>query len=227
MVHLQNVSKIFRTSRGLVKALDEVNFHVEPGEFVVVRGPSGCGKSTLLLTIGAMQRPTKGAVQVAGAEIYAYSAPKRAEFRAQNIGFVFQMFHLVPYLNILENILLAAHRRNNQCRTDARTLIDRLSLTERLYHKPADLSAGERQRTAIARALITRPRIILADEPTGNLDPDNAAEVMRHLAEFHHAGGTVIVVTHGSVADQHADRIIHLRQGQISQVQDALPVKKN
>jgi ABC-type lipoprotein export system ATPase subunit len=217
MVHLENVSKIFRTKRGPVKALDELTLHVREGEFVVIRGPSGCGKTTVLLTAGAMQHPTQGTVRIAGDDIYALSTPQRAAFRAQNIGFVFQMFHLVPYLSILENVMLAANRKNNDRQDQARALIGRLGISDRIDHKPADLSAGERQRTAIARALISHPRIILADEPTGNLDPDNAAEVMRYLADYHHAGGTVIVVTHGAVADQHADRIIHLQQGSVVQ----------
>ncbi len=218
MVSLENVSKIYQTRRGKVKALDEIDLRLAEGEFVVVRGASGCGKTTLLLAIGGMLRPTNGRVLVNGDDVYAMGEGQRAKFRAQNIGFVFQMFHLVPYLNVAENALLPAGVvKDGAERPEARELLARLNISEREYHKPSELSAGERQRTAIARALLNRPKIILADEPTGNLDPENAAEVMGYLAEFHRDGGTVIVVTHGSMVDQYADRVIHLRGGGIDE----------
>ena len=217
MVYLENISKIYRTRHGEVKALSEVSFQVKEGEFVVIRGPSGSGKTTLLLTIGGMLRPTKGRVIVDKSEIYKMSERERARFRAENIGFVFQMFYLVPYLNVIENALLAADVGANQQirRTEARDLLKRLRLSDREQHKPSELSVGEKQRTAVARAMLNRPEIILADEPTGNLDPETAAEVIGYLSEFHRNGGTVIVVTHGSVADKYADHIIHLREGRI------------
>lgn len=216
MVRLEKVSKIYRTRRGNVKALDEVSLHIKESEFAVVRGPSGSGKTTLLLSIGGMLRPTEGQVIANGRDIYAMSKQERAKFRAENIGFIFQLFHLVPYLNIIENVLLPVGvGKNWSGRTDARKLLKRLNLSERDYHKPSELSAGEKQRTAIARALLNQPRIILADEPTGNLDPENAGQIIGYLSEFHRGGGTVIVVTHGMVADQYADRIIYLREGQI------------
>ena len=218
MVSLENVSKIYRTRRGQVKALDGIDLQFEEGEFVVVRGASGSGKTTLLLAIGGMLRPTNGRVLVNGDDVYAMSEGQRAKFRAQNIGFVFQMFHLIPYLNVVENTLLPAGVVKDRAeRPEARKLLERLNISEREHHKPSELSAGERQRTAIARALLNRPKIILADEPTGNLDPENAAEVMGYLAEFHRDGGTVIVVTHGGIVDQYADRIIHLREGGIGE----------
>ena len=228
MVQLENISKIYRsrvaefeegrTRRGEVKALNEVNLHIREREFIVIRGPSGSGKTTLLFAIGGMLRPTSGRAIVDGNDIYAMSKRKRAKFRAENIGFVFQMFHLVPYLSVVENALLpAGATRNPAGRPEARELLKRLRLSGREYHRPAELSVGERQRTAIARAMLNRPKIILADEPTGNLDPDNAAEAIGYLAEFHSGGGTVIVVTHGSIADQYADRIIHLREGCIEE----------
>ena len=213
MVQLENISKIYKTRRGQVKALDEISFQVREGEFVVVRGPSGSGKTTLLLAIGGMLHPTSGQVFVGEKDIYAMSKRERARFRAENIGFVFQMFHLVPYLNVIENTLLASGTRAN--RSEAEKLLERLGMSGREHHKPSELSAGERQRTAIARALLNHPRIILADEPTGNLDPENAAQVIGYLAEFHRGGGTVVVVTHGVVVDQYSDRITYLQGGQV------------
>ena len=218
MIHFENVSKIYRTRHGEVKALDEVSFQVKEDEFVVVRGPSGSGKTTLLLTVGGMLRPTEGQVIVDGNDIYSMSERERARFRAENIGFVFQMFHLVPYLTVIENALLASGAGRNQMgREETRKLLKRLRMSKRESHKPSELSAGEKQRTAIARALLNHPKIVLADEPTGNLDPKNAAEVIGYLAEFHHDYGTVIVVTHGKEADQYADRIIYLQEGRIEE----------
>jgi len=240
MVHLENVVKIYppdvwrasQTRRGVCKALDEVTLGIEKGRFVVICGPSGSGKTTLLMTIAVMLRPSSGIVSIEGQNIYAQTSRARARFRAQNIGFVFQEFALVPYLNVLQNILLAGSlaprfrgdklapaEAGAGTATDhakgARELIEKLGLTDRIYHKPSQLSAGEKQRTAIARALLNRPKIILADEPTGNLDPDNAAAVLRYLDEFHRQGGTVILTTHGPAAREFADRIVYLRNGKI------------
>lgn len=218
MISIENVSKIYRTRHGEIKALDQVSFHVREGEFLVVRGPSGSGKTTLLLCIGGMLRPTRGKVIVNGSDVSAMSERERARFRAENIGFVFQMFHLIPYLNVIENAVLPVGVGLNRADwMQAREVLKRLGLTDRERHKPSELSAGERQRTAMARALLNQPKMILADEPTGNLDPDNAAEVVKYLKDFHRGGGTVIVVTHGIVADQYADRIIHLQEGRVVQ----------
>ena len=214
MVHLSNVSKLYRVGHNEVKALNEVNLHVEKGEFVVIRGPSGSGKTTLLLIIGGMLRPTSGVVTLNGKEIYTLNDRKRAGFRAENIGFVFQMFHLLPYLNCIENVLLPTGiGTNRREKTEAMEMLKRLRLMNRSYHKPFELSAGECQRTAIARALFNKPKVILADEPTGNLDPDNTTKVIGYLADFQRDGGTVIVVTHGEEVDQYADRILHLKEG--------------
>ena len=236
MVELKNITKTYRTRRGDVQALRDVNLRIEKGEFVALCGPSGSGKTTLLMTVAAMLRPTAGTVCVEQRDLYAMSIRDRAEFRARNIGFVFQMFHLVPYLNIVENVLLARHspggspgrlgplaggpsapggRSEAPKRQAAEELLKRFGLAERASHKPAELSAGEKQRAAMARALFNRPRIILADEPTGNLDPANAESVLGHLSEFHRGGGTVIVATHGPAAGRFADRIVYLRNGGI------------
>jgi ABC-type lipoprotein export system ATPase subunit len=151
-------------------------------------------------------------------DIYALNQQDRARFRARHIGFVFQMFHLVPYLNISENIKLAARLEGETDRADeVPRLLDQLGLAGRATHKPGELSAGEKQRTAIARALLNRPKIILADEPTGNLDPDNAGMVMKHLADFQRSGGTVLVATHGGATDEFETRVISLRDGRLDE----------
>jgi len=218
MINLEKVCKIYRTRRGDIKALDEINLHIKKGEFVVVRGPSGSGKTTLLLSIGGMLHPTEGKIIAKGRDLYAMSKSARARFRAENIGFVFQMFHLVPYLDVVENVLLSSGVGENRYgRKEAEESLNRLNLLERLHHKPSELSTGEIQRTATARALLNKPTIVLADEPTGNLDPENTDEIIRYLKEYHGDGGTVIVVTHGTAVDQFADRVIRLKDGHIEE----------
>ena len=218
MIRIEQASKTYRTKRGEVTALAAFDCEIKGGEFVSIVGPSGSGKSTLLLMMGAMLRPTSGTVTVADRDIYALGQQERAGLRATEIGFVFQMFHLVPYLSVLDNVLLAGLRGAREgIRGQAEKLIEEIGLSHRIDHKPTELSAGERQRAAIARALITSPKIILADEPTGNLDPENAAEVVRHLKAFQSEGGTVVSVTHGAAISEAADRVIPLgsasRQG--------------
>ncbi len=216
MIRCDEVTKIFRKNGSEVTSLDRFTAKVAKGEFVAVRGPSGSGKTTLLLTLGGMQRPSDGSVQLAGRDLYALSPAERARLRSSEIGFVFQMFHLVPYLDLLGNVLLACPGKPSaEVRQRADGLMDELGLADRASHRPGELSAGERQRLAVARALLNRPKLILADEPTGNLDPENAAEVIRHLAEFHRGGGTVVLVTHGAAADAHADRTLRLEQGRL------------
>ena len=322
MFTLENISKTYRTRHGLVAALRDVTLRIAQGEFIVLRGPSGSGKTTLLMMLAGMLRPTAGAVLADGKDLYAMSARARAQFRAANVGFVFQMFHLLPYLNARDNILFAAGAARNtaaprvaepapdattstaaaspnsaatssvatptaaasansaapssaatstaaasansaapsssaatsaavtstgaasansaapssaatptaaasansaapsfsavtSATSEADRLIRELGLTGREHHTPAQLSAGEKQRTAIARALINRPRVLLADEPTGNLDPENARAVYEYFARFHRAGGTVVVATHGGDAEPHAQRLIQMNQGRL------------
>lgn len=211
MIRIEKATRTYRTKRGDVTALAEFDCEIESGEFISIVGPSGSGKSTLLLMMGAMLRPTAGTVTLDGRDVYALGQKERARLRGAEIGFVFQMFHLVPYLSVLDNILLASRLRNTEgTRSRATALADEMGLSRRISHKPSELSAGERQRAAIARALITSPKLILADEPTGNLDPDNAAEVVRHLKEFQSNGGTVVAVTHGTAISEAADRVIPL-----------------
>jgi len=218
MLRFENVTTLRATIHGEIRILDRLCLEVKAGEFVVLRGPSGCGKTTLLLTAGGMLRPTSGQVTVDGRDLYALSGRERNRFRGQHLGFVFQMFHLLPYLNARENILLAADTNRGDAtatRERAQELLKRLGLEPREQHRPAALSTGERQRTAIARALLNQPKLVLADEPTGNLDPDNAAEVLRQLQAFHETGGTILLVTHGAGADTYADRILEMRAGSI------------
>jgi len=217
MLILQDLTKTYRTRAGEVKALDGVSLQIDKGEFVAVCGPSGSGKTTLLMMIAAMLRPSGGTVRFDDHDVYEMTGPARARFRAETIGFVFQMFHLVPYLNVLENVLLAAAVvRRRDGKTQAQELLQRLGLQHRLGHRPSELSAGEKQRTAIARALLNQPRLILADEPTGNLDPENARCVLQHLRDFQQGGGMVIVATHGPAAQEFATRTISLREGRLA-----------
>ncbi len=216
MIHLENVTKTYATTDGPVHALSGVTLDVAPGEFVAVRGPSGCGKSTLLMITGAMATPSSGRVGVAGENVLAMSGAARARLRAEKIGFVFQMFHLLPYLTVLENVVAAAvSGREAAAKRRGRELLERFQLGPRLRHRPAELSTGERQRVAVARALVNQPRLILADEPTGNLDPDSASAVLDLLADFHCQGGTVLLVTHQEAAAERAQRTISLREGGI------------
>ncbi len=217
MISFQNVTKTYRTRRGELRALDNINLKIRENEFLVVRGPSGSGKTTFLLCAGGMLRPTEGEITFDEKNIVAMNEKDRATWRAENIGFVFQMFHLVPYLSVLENVMLP--QGVGSCpatKKRASEIIERLRLSHREFHKPSELSAGERQRVAIGRAMLNNPKIILADEPTGNLDPENESEVIGYLADFHRSGGTVVVVTHGTAADEYAQRIVHIRDAQIA-----------
>ena len=211
---VEGIGKTYRGARGTVEALAGVSLAVDAGELVVVQGPSGCGKSTLLLAAGGLLEPDAGSVQLEGRDLYALSSEQRARLRAKRVGFIFQQFHLVPYLSVLENVLapsLAAPVAG--ARERARELIVRFGLGERMEHLPAELSTGERQRAALARALLNRPQLLLADEPTGNLDQKNSELVLQHLADFARSGGAVLLVTHDADASRQAQRVIRLERG--------------
>ena len=213
---VENITKIYHTSNKQIRALDEVSLQVNTGEFVVVEGPSGSGKSTLLLTAGSLLTPDEGQILIDGQNPYALSSDERAKFRAEKIGFVFQQFHLIPYLSVLENILTPSIlTKGKNSHEDAMQLIKRFGLTERVHHVLAELSTGERQRTALARAFINSPNLILADEPTGNLDRENAEIVIKSLVEFANMGGSVFLVTHDAYAVQYANRSLHLENGRM------------
>lgn len=216
MLRLENISKIYRTERGPIRAVNDATLHVKAGEFVAVRGPSGSGKTTLLLAAGGLLRPDSGTVRVNGTEPYSLSAEARARFRAEQIGFVFQQFHLLPYLTVLENVLAAALPRPRADAADrARFLLEKLGLAERLDHLPAALSTGEKQRTALARALFHAPPLLLADEPTGNLDEANGQKVLEGLAEHTRKGGAVLLVTHDPRAASFAHRRLLMENGKL------------
>lgn len=207
MIELDHVRKQW----GEVVGLDDVSLRVEPGEFVCVQGPSGGGKTTLLLTIGGMMRPTNGRVRLEGCDLYDLGGGARAALRGRLLGFVFQMYHLIPYLSVRENIRMGG---GDEAR--AAMWMEKFGLSPRATHRPSRLSAGEQQRTALARALIHDPKLVLCDEPTGNLDPENAAAVFRILDEYRSGGGTVIVATHGALAEKHATRTVRLRGGRMA-----------
>lgn len=219
ILDLQKVSKTYRGRTGEVRAVDGVSLSLNAGEFVAVRGPSGCGKSTLLLLSGGLLAPDSGDVTVAGEEPYLMSTDARSRFRAANVGFVFQQFHLVPYLSVLENVLAPSIANKtaaaDETLTRARSLVVHFGLEDRIDHVPGELSSGERQRTALARALLNQPKLLLADEPTGNLDEENAELVLTHLGEFAASGGAVLLVTHDASAAARASRTVFLDSGKV------------
>jgi len=217
LLQIENLSKFYPGTEGAVRAVDGVSLAVRSGDFVAVRGPSGCGKTTLLLAAGALLQPTHGRVLINGQDPYALAPGQRARFRATNIGFVFQQFHLVPYLDALDNILAPTLALGSDGRSGARAhaLAEQFGLTDRLHHVPAALSTGERQRVALARALINCPKLLLADEPTGNLDEKNGQIVLHYFAEFAHKGGAVLLVTHEPHVDDHANRIMNMTRGML------------
>jgi putative ABC transport system ATP-binding protein len=201
-----------------VKALDGVSFEVGQGELVTVNGPSGCGKTTLLLVCGGLLFPDEGAVFLNNRDLYSISSKGRDQERSMNIGFVFQQFYLIPYLNILENVMIPSVGVNlysSSIQERAERFIHQFNLAHRIYHKPGELSTGERQRVALARALMNQPNILLADEPTGNLDDDNAEVVLNYFSNFAREGGAVLLVTHDSRIGNYAHRRYRMETGKI------------
>ena len=216
MIQFEHVHKTYRTATSEVAAISDLSLSINEGEFIAVRGPSGCGKSTLLSLAGGLVLPTQGRIVIDGQPVSEMTAAQRSAFRGEKIGFVFQMFHLLPYLTIIENVVVAGSEVASAAVGErAETLLSDFGLSDRLTHRPGELSAGERQRVALARALLNRPRLLLADEPTGNLDPENASGVLELLAQFHKQGGTILLVTHHDRAAAYADRSLALDQGRL------------
>ncbi len=215
-LELRGISKSYQRGSQAVAALEHVSLAVHAGEFVAISGSSGCGKTTLLLIAGGLLSPTNGQVLVNGQHPYELAPEPRAIFRARNVGFIFQQFHLVPYLTVLENVMAPAVATGLQAaRGRANELIERCGLGHRRTHLPAELSTGERQRTAIARALLNRPKLLLADEPTGNLDQDNAATVLQHLSDFAAEGGAVLLVSHDPQVSRKVQRMVRMESGRL------------
>lgn len=216
MFRLENVAKTYRQGENTITALQSSSLEIEDGEYIALVGPSGSGKSTLLTLLGGMLAPTTGKVWFDGQSLYDLKVAQRAELRRANMGFVFQSFNLVPYLSALENVavplMLLGERRSVQ-RQRAQELLDRMGLADRARHKPRELSAGQQQRVALARTLANNPRVILGDEPTGNLDPDTRDMVLSFFDEFHRAGKTIVMVTHDPQAAQKATRTLTLTEG--------------
>jgi ABC-type lipoprotein export system ATPase subunit len=214
---LRGIAKSFAGPAGPVAVLAGIDLDLAAGAITAIRGASGSGKTTLLLIAGGLLRPDAGSVRLQGEDLHALAAAPRARRRAAGIGFVFQQFHLLPYLTVLDNILVPALAANDAgLRERARELAERFGLGARLAHRPAALSTGERQRVALARALLRRPALLLADEPTGNLDPDSAANVMHHLREYATAGGAVLLATHDPRATRHAATRLRLAAGRLA-----------
>lgn len=198
---------------GRVRAVDAVDLRVPEGEWVVVMGPSGSGKTTLLNILAGLDRPTAGTVRVADAELAGLSHRELARFRRETIGLVFQEFHLIPYLTALENVMLAQYVHSLTDKEEARQALERVGLGDRLEHLPSELSGGEKQRLCVARALVNHPRLVLADEPTGNLDEANERQVLEIFGELHREGQTLVVVTHNPQIARLADRVVELEHG--------------
>jgi putative ABC transport system ATP-binding protein len=219
MIRLVNVSRQYPAQEdggGVIKALDAVLLHVERGEWLAMMGPSGSGKSTLVNLIGCLDRPTSGEIWLDGENVADISGSELNRVRAEKIGFVFQQFHLIPYLTALENIMLAQYFHSMTDEKEALDALERVGLRDRAAHLPAHLSGGEQQRVCIARALINDPKIVLADEPTGNLDAQNEEIVLRLLRDLHAQGRTIVMVTHDPVVARMADRRIELHHGKIA-----------
>jgi putative ABC transport system ATP-binding protein len=218
MIKTEKLTKVFRTEEIETYALNGVNVNVKPGEFVAIMGPSGCGKSTLLNILGMLDNPTEGNYQFNGTEVSKLKEKDRTKFRKGNIGFVFQSFNLIDELNVFENVelpLIYLNMKAQERREKVEAVLHRMKIGHRAKHFPQQLSGGQQQRVAIARAVVANPKLILADEPTGNLDSKNGIEVMNLLSELNQEGATIIMVTHSDRDAGFAHRIINLLDGKV------------
>ena len=218
MIRIEHLSKVFRTEEVETTALNDVSLHVKQGEFVAIMGPSGYGKSTLLNIIGLLDNPTSGNYYFNGQEVGHLKEKQRTQVRKGNIGFVFQSFNLIDELNVYENVelpLIYLKKKASEKKELVTSILDRMNISHRVKHFPQQLSGGQQQRVAIARAVVAGPKLILADEPTGNLDSKNGAEVMNLLTELNQEGTTIVMVTHSQHDASYAHRVVHLFDGQI------------
>ena len=219
LIALERVSRVYRMGEVEVPALDDVSLDIGTGEFVAIVGPSGSGKSTMMNILGCLDRPTHGAYHLAGSAVAELDDDALARLRSRTIGFVFQSYNLLPRTSALDNVatplLYQGVGRGERMRR-ARATLERLGLGDRVSHEPSELSGGQQQRVAIARALVTEPALVLADEPTGNLDSHAGAEVMAVLRDLHDQGRTVVLITHDADVAASADRQIHLRDGRVA-----------
>ena len=218
MIKVNNLSKVFRTEEIETTALNGVSFEIADGEFVAIMGPSGCGKSTLLNILGLLDNPTGGSYELLGTEVSQLKEKERTKFRKGNIGFVFQSFNLIDELNVYENIELPLRYLDipsSERKARVTEMMKRMNISHRAKHFPQQLSGGQQQRVAIARACVANPKLILADEPTGNLDSKNGKEVMELLQELNNEGATIVMVTHSQKDAAMAQRTIDLFDGKI------------
>ncbi|WP_291861906.1 ABC transporter ATP-binding protein [Marinilabilia sp.] len=218
MLKTKNLSKVFRTEEIETSALNHVNLHVQKGEFMAIMGPSGCGKSTLLNILGLLDNPTGGEYFFDGSEVGSLKERHRTSMRKGNIGFVFQSFNLIDELNVFENVelpLIYLKMKAKERKQRVEQVLERMKIAHRKKHFPQQLSGGQQQRVAIARAVVANPKLILADEPTGNLDSKNGLEVMNLLTELNREGTTIVMVTHSLHDSEFAHRVVNLFDGQI------------
>lgn len=218
MIHIENLSKVFRTDEVETVAVNDINFDVAEGEFVAIMGPSGCGKSTMLNIIGLLDSPTSGSYRLGDREVGSLAEKERTRLRKGRIGFVFQSFNLIDELNVYDNIELPLTYMDipaSERRRRVEEVTRRMNISHRLRHYPRQLSGGQQQRVAIVRAMVTAPSLILADEPTGNLDSANGEEVMKLLTELNRQGTTIVMVTHSKRDAAYAHRVVHLFDGSI------------
>ncbi len=215
VIALDGVSREYAGRTGVVRALDSATFSIVAGEWVAITGPSGSGKSTLVNLLGCLDRPTCGTLRIDGMDVAAMSPKELDRFRADKIGFIFQQFHLIPYLSALENVMLAQYFHSMTDENEARAALEKVGLGDRTTHLPSELSGGEQQRVCIARALINNPPILLADEPTGNLDQANQTIVADLLKGLHAQGHTIVMVTHDPEMASLAQRKIALSHGRV------------
>jgi putative ABC transport system ATP-binding protein len=218
MIRTVALKKLYRTDEVETTALDNVNIEVKPGEFAAIMGPSGCGKSTLLNVLGMLDNPSDGEYHFLEHEVARYTERQRANLRKQNIGFVFQSFNLIDELTVYENVelpLLYLKKTSTERKARVNELLEQMNIMPRKNHFPQQLSGGQQQRVAVARAVVAKPKLILADEPTGNLDSAHGDEVMKMLTDLNEAGTTVIMVTHSPSYADYASRIIHLFDGHV------------